>query len=214
MKSSLLTTNIWLKLSSLAFALLLWLFVILSGRTEMTVDVPINFVNLPAGLEMVESPRTVSVVVEGQERLVRSVKQKDINVLIDLSQAKAGKSFVTLTKENFQLPHMLTINSIDPETISLIIEEQLMKTVPVKPSVIGLPQKGFEIVAIIVVPDAINLEGPKSAVAKIYSIKTEPIDINGINADLSYKANLNLTDTNIKKSVNKVEVNITVKKIE
>jgi len=214
MKNKLLEINIWLKLSSLVFAVFLWFFVILSGRTEMAVDVPIAFTNVPAGLEIVDSPKTVSVVIEGQERLLRSVKQKEINASIDLSQTKAGKSFFTLTKENIQLPKMLTINSIDPETISLIIEAQLMKTVPVKPAVVGLPQKGFAIVEINVIPDTITLEGPKSAVAKIYAIKTEPIDINGINTDLIYKANLNLSDTTIKKSVHKVEVNITVKKIE
>jgi len=214
MNSNFLATNIWLKLSSLVFAVLLWFFVILSGRTEIAVDVPVAFVNLPPGLEIVDSPKKVSLVIEGQERLIRSVKQKEINASIDLSHTKAGKSFFTLTKENIQLPKMLTINSIDPETISLLIEAQLMKTVPVKPAVVGLPQKGFAIVEINVVPDTINLEGPKSAVAKIYTIKTEPIDINGINTDLSYKANLNLADTTIKKSVNKVEVNITVKKIE
>ena len=208
------TTNVPLKLSSLVFAIVLWFFVILSGRTEISMNIPIEFINLPSGLEIMDSPRTVSVVIEGQERLLRSLRPNDLSASIDLSESRAGKSFYTLTKENINLPKMLTVNSIDPETVSLKIEAQLMKTVSVKPAVVGLPQKGFAIVKINVVPDKVTLEGPMSAVAKVYTIKTEPIDINGINADLKYKANLNLTDTNIKKSVNKVEVNITVKQIE
>jgi YbbR domain-containing protein len=206
--------NIWLKLSSLVFAIILWFFVILSGRTETSMKAPVSFINLPPGLEIMDSPKTVSVVIEGQERLLRSLRQNEISATIDLSNTRAGKVFVTLTKDNIIIPKMLTVSSIDPETISLKIESQLMKSVPVKPAVVGLPQKGFAIVEISVVPAIVALEGPKSAVAKVSSIKTEPIDINGINADLTYKANLNLTDTNIKKNVSKVEVNITVKKID
>ena len=206
--------NIWLKLSSLVFAIVLWFFVILSGRTETTMEATVSFVNLPPGLEIMDSPKTVDVVIEGQERLLRSVRQNEISATVDLSNTRAGKVFVTLTKDDISIPKMLTVNSINPETISLKIESQLVKSVPVKPAVVGLPQKGFAIVEISVVPAIIALEGPKSAVAKVSSIKTEPIDINGINADLTYKANLNLTDTNIKKDVSKVEVNITVKKID
>ena len=173
-----------------------------------------SFVNLPPGLEIMDSPKTVDVVIEGQERLLRSVRQNEISATVDLSNTRAGKVFVTLTKDDITIPKMLTVNNIDPETISLKIESQLVKSVPVKPAVVGLPQKGFAIVEISVMPERVALEGPKSAVAKVSSIKTEPIDINGINADLTYKANLNLTDTNIKKDVSKVEVTITVKKID
>jgi YbbR domain-containing protein len=178
------------------------------------MEAPVSFVNLPAGLEIMDSPKTVSLVVEGQERLLRNLRHNEISAQIDLSNTRSGKVFVTITKDDIIIPKMLTVNSIDPETVSLKIESQLSKSVPVKPAVVGLPQKGFAIVEISVVPARVALEGPKSAVAKIYSIKTEPIDINGINADLTYKANLNLTDTNIKKDVSKVEVNITVKKID
>jgi YbbR domain-containing protein len=178
------------------------------------MEAPVSFVDLPAGLEIMDSPKTVNVVIEGQERLLRSLRQNEISAKINLSNTRSGKVFVTITKDDIIIPKMLTINSIDPETISLKIESQLVKSVPVKPAVVGLPQKGFAIVEISVLPATVELEGPKSAVAKINSIKTEPIDINGINADLTYKANLNLTDTNIKKGVSKVEVNITVKKID
>ena len=55
------------------------------------------------------------------------------------------------------------------------------------------------------------IEGPKSLIMKLYSVKTEPIDINGLNTDLQFKANLDLENSTIRKKINKVEVNITVK---
>jgi YbbR domain-containing protein len=208
------TTNIWLKLTSLILAIMLWFFVILSGRADTTIDIPVNFVNLPPKLEIVDFPETVSVSIEGQERILKNLKKSNVNALIDLSKAKTGKSFFTISRDNIELPKMLVITNIDPETVSLMIEEQMSKRVTVRANIVGTPEKGYAIVEIIASPDSFIIEGPKSLVRKIRRVKTEPIDINGLNSDLIYKANLNLTNSSIRKSINKVDVNISVKKIK
>ena len=208
------TTNIWLKLTSLVLAILLWFFVILSGRSDVTIDIPVNFINLPPKLEIVDFPQTVSISIEGQERMFKDLKKININAVIDLSEAKTGKSFFTMTRDNIELPKMLTIRNIDPETVSLKIEDQLIKKVDIIPDIVGTPEKGFAIVEVISSPDSFIIEGPKSLIRKIRRVKTEPIDINGINSDLTYKANLILTNSNIRKNINKVEVNISVKQIK
>jgi YbbR domain-containing protein len=207
------TTNVELKLSSLAVAVILWFFVMLSGRSEISVDVPVIFMNIPEKLEVLDSPETIRVNIEGQDRILRNLRQNEVRAVIDLNESKAGRAFFTLSKNNIELPKMLVVTSIDPETISLKIEAQLNKTVSVKPSVTGLPEKGFVIADVKVVPETVILEGPKSAIAKIYSVKTEPLDITGINSDLRYRANLNLTNANIRKNINKVDVLISVEKI-
>ncbi len=207
------TTNIWLKLASLLLDIILWSFVILKGRSEIIMNAPIVFTDIPSKLEIIDYPKTVSVSIEGQERLLKNLRQSDISAVVNLSEAKAGRSFFSLSKDNIKLPKTLMVTGINPETISLKIEAQLKKSVTVKPYVVGLPEKGFAIIEIKVVPEKIIVEGPKSVVAKIYTIKTEPIDINGINSNLKYKANLDLSNDNIRKDINKVEVNISVKKI-
>ncbi len=208
------TTNIWLKLTSLILAILMWFFVILSGRSDVTIDIPVNFINLPSKLEIVDFPQTVSVSIEGQERMFKDLNKSNINAVIDLSDAKTGKSFFTITRDNIALPKMLTIRNIDPETVSLMIEDQLSKKVDIIPDIVGNPEKGFAIVEVKSSPDSFIIEGPKSLIGKIRRVKTEPIDINGINADLTYKANLMLTNSNIRKNINKVEVDISVKQIK
>jgi YbbR domain-containing protein len=179
----------------------------------VTIDIPVNFINLPPKLEIVDLPQTVSISIEGQERMFKDLKKSNINAVIDLSEAKTGKSFFTISRENIELPKMLTIRNIDPETVSLKIEEQMSKSVTVKPDIVGTPEKGYAIVEVISSPDSVVIEGPKSLIRKIRRVKTEPIDINDINSDLIFKANLNLAHSSIRKSINKVEVNISVKKI-
>ncbi|MBL7031778.1 MAG: YbbR-like domain-containing protein [Nitrospira sp.] len=208
-----ITKNIWWKLASLILATALWTFVILSGRTEITMDVPVVYTGLKPQLDMMDSPKKVNVSIEGQKSLLKNIRRHEIRAVIDLSETKSGRSFFTLTKENFELPKTLLLTNIDPETISVMIESEMRKNIPVKPVIVGRPEKGFTIFEIRVVPENIVVEGPESLVRKIYSARTEPIDINGLNTDLQYKANLDLENATIRKKVNKVEVNIYVKKL-
>lgn len=212
MMKGFLTKNIWLKIASLILATALWIFVILSGRTEIAMDVPIVYTGLKQQLGMMDSLKKVNISIEGQGSLLKNIRRGEIRAVVDLSKAKSGRSFFTLTKENFELPKTLLLTNIDPETISVTIESELKKSIPVKPIIVGRPEKGFTIFNIKVVPENIVIEGPKSLIMNIYLVKTEPIDINGLNTDLQYKANLDLENSTIRKKINKVEVHITVKK--
>lgn len=210
----LITNNLSLKLASLVIAVTLWFFVILSGRSEVNLDIPVSFINLPEKLEIMDSPGTVNIVVEGQERLLKNLRKDEIRAVIDMAEAKTGKSFLTIKKDNIELPKAFTITDINPETISLKIEDQMNKSVNVKPKIVGLPKKGFAILEVKVAPETITVEGPKSLIRKIKTVKTEPIDISGINSNLTYRASLNLSNANIRKNTDKVDVNISVKEIK
>lgn len=214
MMKDFLTKNIWLKIASLMLATALWVFVTLSGRTEINMDVPVVYQGLMKNLDMMDAPKKVNISIEGQASLLKNIRRGEVRAVIDLTEAKEGRSFFTLTKENFELPKTLLLADIDPETISVTIESELKKNIPVKPVIVGRPEKGFTIFDIKVVPESIDVEGPKSLITKIYSVKTEPIDINGLNTDLQYKANLDFENSSVRKKVHKVEVNITVKQLE
>ncbi len=214
MKKNVLTKNIWLKLTSFVLAITLWFFVILSGRSGIILDVPVMYDNIPTDLEVVDFPKTVSIHVEGQEQILKNLKQNEISAVVDLHDAKTGRNFYTLSPENVNLPRTVEVTNIDPQTIGLTIERQFKKTVSVQPSIEGLPEKGFVILEIKVDPEMLILEGPRSIVSRINNVKTEPIDINGLNRDLQYKAKLNLPNSGLRANIQKVDVNILVKRIK
>lgn len=214
MKKNVLTKNIWLKLTSFVLAITLWFFVILSGRSGIILDVPVMYDNIPTDLEVVDFPKTVSIHVEGQEQILKNLKQNEISAVVDLHDAKTGRNFYTLSPENVNLPRTVEVTNIDPQTIGLTIERQFKKTVSVQPSIEGLPEKGFVILEIKVDPEILILEGPRSIVSRINNVKTEPIDINGLNRDLQYKAKLNLPNSGLRANIQKVDVNILVKRIK
>lgn len=212
-KKSFLTKNIWLKLASFVLAFALWVFVILSGRSGSVIDTPVMYTNLPEGLELVEYPKSVNVTIEGQERLLKSLRLNEISAVIDLRNAKPGRNFYSIPHENIKLPKTFEVTNIDPQTISLTIENQMKKTVQVQPVIVGMPERGFVIYQIQVDPETLVLEGPQSIISKINTLKTESIDITGVSMDISYIAKLNLPNTGVRANVQKVDVNIILRKL-
>ncbi|MBI4655097.1 MAG: hypothetical protein HY752_08950 [Nitrospirae bacterium] len=209
-----ITTNPLLKLASLALAIALWFFVVSKGSLGIIMDVPVGFKNLPSGLELVEVTKAVSINIEGQERILKSLKQENINVLIDLKNAKKGELFFSVSPENVSLPKNLVITKISPQTVRLVLEEKLRKNVIVSPLIISSPATGYILGKIEVIPKSVEIEGPLTAVTKVYSLKTEPIDISGITADSQYTVNLNITQKNVRVNPPEVKVNIFVRRVK
>jgi YbbR domain-containing protein len=210
-----ITTNPWLKLASLILAIAMWFFVVSKGRSIIIMDVPIGFKNIPGNLEVVDVPKVITISIEGQERLLKNLREEDVNVVIDLSNVKEGKAFFPLTSDNIALPKTFTVTRISPQGVKLLIEEKIKKRVPVRPIIIGSPAEGFLIKGIEVVPKKIEIEGPKSIIIKVHSVKTEAIDITGIIENLQYIAPLNLNNNNkenVRVDIPEVEVNISVQR--
>ena len=54
--------NLGLKIASVLLAIVMWIFVTSRGQSEMSIDVPLEFKNIPAGIELVSyNVKTVSL---------------------------------------------------------------------------------------------------------------------------------------------------------
>jgi len=122
-----ITTNPLLKLISLILAITLWFFVTSKGRSVVVVDVPVGFKNIPKELEIVDSTKMVSINIEGQERLLKNLKQDNISVIIDLKNAKSGEIHLPVFKDNVNLPKRLVVTHISPERIKLVLEKRRVR---------------------------------------------------------------------------------------
>jgi len=208
----LITTNIWLKLISLMLAVILWFFVVSKGRAVIVLDIPIEFRNVPVNLEVADTPGAISVSIEGHERLLKRLKQEDIRIVIDLSNFKKGKTLYTLHADDIKLPNTLTVTKISPQTIKFTLEKMGKKWVPVKPIIVGSPAEGYSVKKVEVFPRVVEIKGPENIIAKIYAVKTEPIDVTEISDNLQYRAYLNISTKNVTVDNPEIEVNVIVKK--
>ena len=87
--------NLTFKILSVALALFLWFFVTFKGQTETSVEVPLEFKNTPAGMEILkQSARKINVSISARERILKELAQTDIRVVVDLSNAKFGENSI------------------------------------------------------------------------------------------------------------------------
>ncbi len=207
----LLFENLGLKISAVLISVLLWLFVTSRGQSEMSLEIPVEFKDVPVGLGIAgSSAKVVNVTVRGQERVMKNVRPTDIRVFIDLSKAKKGEASYRISQDDVKLPYAMSVLNIDPSTLRVKLDETVTKLVMVTPVITGTPRKGFYVKAVEVEPKNIVIQGLKNEVRKIGEIRTETMDISGIEETVTQDLNLDVSGANIKTENDKVKVTVLV----
>jgi YbbR domain-containing protein len=203
--------NFSLKIASLLLAIILWLVASSRGQSEMFIDVQLEFMNIPSGLEMIHSSdKAISLNIKGPEKYIKNIKPSDIRAFIDLNKAKKGESIYYVTKDNIQMPRSITLLNVSPSSVTITTEETVTKTVRVIPVITGVPERGYTLQANEVVPKDIQIEGIQSEVRKIRNIKTESVDITGAKETFAQEMKLDLRGKNIKVKPSSVTVTVII----
>lgn len=203
--------NFGLKIASIILAIILWIFASSRGQSEIYIDLPLEFGNLPSGLEMVESSnKIISLHIKGPERTIKNIEASDIRAYIDLGKAKRGESIYYITKDNIQLSYPVTILNISPSSIKVITEETTTETFKVVPVLTGKLEKGYKIHNIAVVPEKVEIEGRKSEVRKIRKLQTESLDITDARETFTQELKLDLKGNNVTAKPNSVLVTVII----
>jgi YbbR domain-containing protein len=203
--------NLGLKMSAVLLATCLWLFVTSRGQSEISLEVPLEFQNVPAGLGIVnDNAKTVIVTVKGQERLMRNLKASDIRVFVDLSKAKRGEGVYPIDRDNIRLPFAMTVTNISPPTCRVWLDEVVSKKIPVRPAVTGSLGKGYYVKAVRVDPPQIMIKGLRSEVKKVSELNTELFDITGLTTTTTRQLNVETSWVNVKTDTSAVKVTVVI----
>lgn len=208
--SRLISENLGLKVSAVLIAVFLWFFVTSQGQSEMSLEAPLEFKNIPAELGIAGSTaKTVTLTVRGQERFMKNLSSSELRVFLDLDRAKPGEMVYPVNKEDVKLPFAMTVTNVAPPSVRVRLEEISLKSVPVQPKLVGSPEKGA-VLSVVVEPRTAVIRGLKSELRKIDMLRTEPFDISHISRTVTEELDLDTSGTNIKPDISKVRVRITV----
>ncbi len=182
----LLTENWTLKLISLVFALILWMFIMGERRQEVGYRVPLELQNIPAELMIAnEVPSLVDVRVSGPRTLLMKISEGDISIAVDLTDLQPGLTTFKRLEERLNLPSGLRVTRLSPSFIDLKLERIKQKRVPVKIALNGEPLQGYQVGRVSAVPARVLIEGAESELKNVHEVTTEPIDLNGVNEGFS-----------------------------
>lgn len=182
----LLTENWTLKLISLIFALILWMFIMGERRQEVGYRVPLELSNIPTELMIAnEVPSLIDVRVSGPRTLLMKVAEGDISIAVDLGDLQPGLTTFKRLEERLNLPSGLRVTRLSPSFIDLKLERIKQKRVPIKIALSGEPLEGSQVGRVKASPEKVIIEGAESELKSVREVTTEPVELNGVNESFS-----------------------------
>jgi uncharacterized protein (TIGR00159 family) len=95
-----------MKVGTLALVSLVWLLLAGQQNFEVTLEVPLEMRNQPAGLEMMDpvNPQ-VKITVRGLRKDASTLDRNDVQITLDLSRAAPGSRTYRITRDRIVLPN-------------------------------------------------------------------------------------------------------------
>lgn len=170
-----------LRAISLCLAIFLWYFIVGEEQIDITINVPIEVINLPADLIISNHYKeNIEVTVRGPRSLIQELRTKNITRPVNLSNVSPGTLVIQNEKDSINFPGGISVLRLRPANTTLIIDELVQKEIPVKPAFAGEPLVGYKVVHVSIQPEKIKFTGPLSIIAEQTVLKTFIINLDGL----------------------------------
>ena len=170
-----------LRLLALGIAVGIWFNASVEDRlvsTEKVVEASVSYIS-PRGFVIVNQVQNVNVRLSGSKKAIRQLNPSMVDVQVDLSRHAPGLNEITLSSENVLAPDGLEVTLIQPTTIRVDLEREITQRLPVFPKLTGEPAAGAVVQEPEVFPSQVLVTGPESILARVESLSTAPISLDG-----------------------------------
>ena len=166
------------KILSVAAALMLLVFHDITRLEERFLTIPLEVELSDRLLPASPYPAEVRVRLRGESESVFRIVETDLRAFVDVRSVTAEGDY----RAPVQIARDAGVDTaieiqLDPNAVSLVLEEKLLKSVVVEPNTSGFPPSGYELVQVIMTPSLVEVEGPRSRVEPIETLTTEDIDL-------------------------------------
>ncbi len=194
-----LFSNLPLKIISLVVASVLWLAISGQSTVERNIRVPLEYRNVPPGMEIVgDPPGSADVRLRGSSGNLARVVQGDVVAALDLTNARPGTRLFNLRADEVRVPFGVAVVQVTPPTVSLDFEYAGQKVVPVSPVVEGDPEPGFVVGRITTAPATVQVLGPIGRLEALREATTEPVRVDGARASVTDRVTVGVEDSSVR----------------
>lgn len=171
-----------LKLLALFITIALW-FAVMEQRTPVSQQlrgIKLVFM-VPNDMEISNINRDdVSVSLEGTRHALDRLNVRDMVARINITGYNPGERVIKLTPDKImmELPDGVRLKEIEPNKVSLRIEQRIEQDLDVEARLEGKPPEGFEVKGVYVEPARVRVRGPRSNVEALTKAPTETISVN------------------------------------
>ena len=176
--TGLITANWRLKILSVVTAAFLWFVIVGPHSSEIGLSVPIQYANLPPGMEVTGKwMDRLEVRVRGSETSLANLKPGSVRALVDLSKVVTGLNFFRISSQDIQVPPGIAIAKIRPSDLELTVRASAEKDFPVIPTVIGAIPANMRVS---VRPRSVKVRALPDELGQIKSVVSDPIRISDL----------------------------------
>jgi YbbR domain-containing protein len=182
--------NIHIVIFSALFAVVLWLSVNMGYEYQSVISVPLVLDNIKPNRALARPlPSSINVKVRTSGwQLVGLSFVPEIPYVLDVGDISNRYNFATSKDitERLKLPQGIRTIDIKPETVAVVLDEKIKKTVPVEPLVRMSFRDGYGVVGDVrTMPDSVTLTGAKSLLDKIYQWQTERLEFSDLKSGVN-----------------------------
>ncbi len=182
-----------LKIISLCLAIMLWYFVVGEDQVDITIQVPIEVINLPSSLTISNQyKKDIEVSVRGPRSMVQDLKNRNISRPVDLTDAESGTIVIKNDENSIPFPKGIEVLRLQPANITLLLDQLVQKTFAIDPVTEGEPTEGYELKKLYLDPHQLAISGPKTVIDKDLALKTYVINLDGLDRSTTLQVHLNL----------------------
>lgn len=188
-----------LKATALVLSALLWLTVAGDHFVERSMRVPLEFRNIPLGIEIIgDPPETVDVRLRGSSALLARIEPREIVAVLNLGTARPGSRMFHLRVDEVRAPYGVEVAQVIPGTLAIDLEKSGRRTVPIVPALDGEPAPGFVIGKVTSDPATVEVEGPESRLRQLTGATTEPVEMTGSRGRVRDIVTVGITDSAVR----------------
>ncbi|MDL1968951.1 MAG: hypothetical protein LWW97_10520 [Deltaproteobacteria bacterium] len=146
---------------------------------EIDIFIPIDPGKIPDGLSITDPPlKGIEVRISCPESLVKTLSKIKLRYLLDLSDINEGVNNIPIRKQKIKLPAEISIINITPSFLTVKVEKELKKELPV----------------IVSFSSSVMLKGPENILGPIEKIFTKPVDVNRLSESFKKEITLDLPE--------------------
>jgi YbbR domain-containing protein len=140
---------------------------------------------------------------------------RDISIAVDLSELKSGLTTFKRLEERLNIPTGIKVTRLSPAHIDLKLEPISSRVVPVRAIVSGRPADGFQVVAVTIEPETVEVEGAEGELGELREVATDAVDVAGATEDVIMSVPINYRGRYTQlKNEHTVEVTVQIEKGE
>jgi hypothetical protein len=204
--------NWQLKLLSVSIAVAVWIAVVSSDRSQVTVPVAVEYVGLGPRVMLVGAPtESVDVRLEMPRWAAGRVGPDSLRARVSLAGLGEGDSVVPLSPADIQAPAGATVVRVTPTRLRISLVAAAERTLPVVAQIRGAPAAGTAVDRIVVDPPVIQVKGPRSTIEAKDAVETVPVNVAGRRSSLTQTVGLVLPEFVYATRERSVQVSVEIK---